>query len=77
MFELRCNSNQNPLSKVGQRAKQNFEDFSRDFSIMLSSELAEWVGAVEGIGITVPVIYLRARLTGSNRQNSGSLDDER
>jgi len=37
MFELRRNSDQNPLSKVGQRTKQYLDDLSRDFSIMLSS----------------------------------------
>jgi hypothetical protein len=47
MFELRRNSDQNPLSKLG--AKQ-FEDLTRNFSIMVSSER---LVAVEGIEITV------------------------
>jgi hypothetical protein len=47
MFELRRNSDQNPLSKVG--AKYS-EDISRDFSIMAPSER---LVAVEGIEITV------------------------
>jgi hypothetical protein len=38
MLELRRNSDQNPLSKVGQSAKRYFEDLSRDFTIMLFSE---------------------------------------
>jgi hypothetical protein len=54
MLELRRNSDQNPLSKVGQGAKQYVEDLSRDFSIMLFSERPEPVVAVEGIEITAP-----------------------
>jgi hypothetical protein len=53
MLELRHNSDQNPLSKVEQRAKQYFEDLSRDFSIMLSSERPERVVTVEAIEITL------------------------
>jgi len=56
MLELRCNSDQNPLSKVGQGAKRYFEDLPRDFSIMLSSERLKRVVAVEGIEITVRAI---------------------
>jgi hypothetical protein len=56
MFELRRNSGQNPLSKVGRGAKRYFEDLPRDFSIMLSSERLERVVAVEGIEIRVPAI---------------------
>jgi hypothetical protein len=56
MLELRRNSDQNPLSKVGRGAKQYFEDLSRDFSISVPSEPPERVVAVEGIEITVPAI---------------------
>jgi hypothetical protein len=56
MLELRCNSDENPPSKAGQGAKRYFEDLSRNFSIMLSSERLERIVAVEGIEITVPAI---------------------
>jgi hypothetical protein len=38
MFELRRSSDQSPLSKVEQHAKQYFEDLSLDFSKMLSPD---------------------------------------
>jgi len=75
MLELRRNSDQNPLSKVGRGAKQYFEDLSRDFSIMLSSEHPKRIGvALSGCNTAAHGSSRRARNARKHLLQCMSLD---